>query len=109
MDTDGDHEDDSYGSGSVDNPADQDDYDPAQVMVGQIFDLALEKTIDTTATPAPYEQGDSVTFVIEVFNQGTLTATGVEVTDYLPTGMTFVSSPDFSATAPHVATIASLT
>ena len=28
-------------NGSVDNPIDEDDYDPAEIEVGQIFDLAL--------------------------------------------------------------------
>lgn len=84
---------------------DEDDHDPAQVTVTQTFDLAIQKTIDPDASP--YEKGDTVSFKIEVYNQGTLDATGVEVMEYLPTGMNYVSG-DFTTTAPHTAVIASL-
>ncbi|MCB9325536.1 MAG: PKD domain-containing protein, partial [Lewinellaceae bacterium] len=49
------------------------------------FDLALRKTI---VGNGPFQQGGSVTFQIEVFNQGDLEATNVQVTDYIPTGLT---------------------
>jgi len=113
---DGDDEDSTPGSedGSVADTNDDDiddtnggdDYDPASISVEQIYDLALRKSIDITATPGPYEQGSNITYVIEVFNQGTLDANNIEVTDYIPTGMSYVSSPDFGSTAPHTATIA---
>lgn len=106
--TDNDTDDEATGTpGTADNPDDVDDYDLAQVEVST-FDLAIQKMIDTTATPAPYMQGDNVTFTITVYNQGNVDATDIIVTDYLPTGMNFVSSPDFSGTAPHTATIGSL-
>ncbi len=72
-----------------------DDQDPAEVLVDQIFDLALTKMIDTAVSTGPYLPGDTVTFQICVINQGTLDATGVEVIDYIPADMMFVSSPDF--------------
>lgn len=107
--TDGDHDDEIAGSpGTGDNTEDEDSYDLAQVMVEHTFDLAIEKYIDSTTTPAPYYPGDNVTFEINVMNQGTLDATDIVVTDYIPSDMTFVSSPDFTATAPHTATIGSL-
>lgn len=109
VDTDGDQDDSFPGTpGTTDNPDDEDSYDPAVVTVGQSFDLAIEKMIDTITNPGPYEAGENVTFTVEVFNQGTLTATGIQVIDYIPTGMTFVSSPDFSATVPHTATVDTL-
>lgn len=65
----------------------QDDYDPALVVVGHVYDLALTKVIDATATPGPYAPGDDVTFTIQVCNQGTLDAQDIALTDYLPTDM----------------------
>ncbi|WP_188771078.1 Ig-like domain-containing protein, partial [Emticicia aquatilis] len=49
------------------------------------FDLALKKVLKTAGT---YKPGDNVTFTISVINQGTVTATNVQVTDYIPTGLT---------------------
>ena len=51
-------------------------------------DLALDKSIDKKLAML----GDTVTYTIRVFNQGTTTATGVEVTDSLATGLQFISS-----------------
>lgn len=71
------------------------------------FDLALEKTLSSTP---PFMPGDQVTFDIEVFNQGTLDASNIEVTDYIPTGMTLVGGGAFTGAAANtaVATITSL-
>ena len=72
---------------------DEDDHDPAQINVAppQIFDLALKKTLATGQTPlvAP---GDNVTFTITVVNQGSVDAQNIQVTDYIPTGMTLNDS-----------------
>ena len=54
------------------------------VFVNQDFDLALTKDL---VTLGPYEPGDSVTFNITVYNQGTLDATNVQITEYPATGM----------------------
>jgi len=62
-----------------------------EVIVGQVFDLALNKMVNTTATPGPYQAGSNVTFNVIVYNQGTLDATNIVVEDYLPSNMTFVS------------------
>lgn len=51
-------------------------------------DLALTKVITVPATHA----GDNVTFRVTVDNSGPDAATGVGVTDLLPTGLTFVSA-----------------
>ena len=64
------------------------------------FDLALRKTI---ATPGPYELGDTITYDIEVFNQGSDDAFRVELIDYIPDGLELIegdwSSIDGGSTA----------
>ena len=64
---------------------DEDDQDPAFVA---IFDLALTKSLSAGQTPfaAP---GDTVSFDIEVFNQGTIDAYNTLVNDYAPAGYIF--------------------
>jgi len=53
-------------------------------------DLVTVKTLASgDSTPA---EGDTVTFDIEVTNDGTAQATNVSLTDLLPAGLTFVSS-----------------
>lgn len=85
-------EDDGDGTpGTEDNPNDEDDYDFEIIPVLQSFDLAFVKRIDQTATPGPFTYGSPVTFVIEVINQGTLDATDVVVTDYIPDGLTLMA------------------
>jgi uncharacterized repeat protein (TIGR01451 family) len=54
----------------------------------QQADLALVKTV-STATP---NVGDQITFTITLTNAGPQTATGVQATDLLPAGLTFVSA-----------------
>ena len=59
------------------------------VTVNDAADLVTVKTLASAdATPA---EGDSVTFEIEVFNNGAAQATNVSLTDSLPTGITFTS------------------
>ena len=65
---------------------DEDDSDPAPFSV-EVFDLALTKVLSPN-TVVPVYAGDDVTFLIEVFNQGTIAAMNVEVTDFLPAGFT---------------------
>lgn len=50
-------------------------------------DLAITKTVDD-GTP---QEGDTIVYTLTVTNNGPLDATGVEVTDNLPTGVTYVS------------------
>ncbi len=52
-----------------------------------LIDLELTKDVD----PAEVEVGEQTTFTITVVNQGPDNATGVEVTDTLPAGLTYVS------------------
>eukprot|EP00903_Cladosiphon_okamuranus_P000629 g627.t1 len=76
--------DDEDSTPDNDDPT-EDDQDDEEVPVDQVFDLALRKT---TVSSGPFVQGSTVTYQIEVINQGSLDATDVEVTDYIPMGMT---------------------
>ena len=56
----------------------------------------------------PYSPGDTVSFVITVENQGDIDATNVEVTDYMPAGLTLNDS-DWTVSGTNATqTIASL-
>ncbi|MDO6760812.1 gliding motility-associated C-terminal domain-containing protein [Tamlana sp. 2_MG-2023] len=69
----------------------EDDQDSAIVTPTQLSaDLSLTKTIANGNT-SPLV-GDQITFQIAVTNDGPQNATGVEVTDLLPSGFTYVSS-----------------
>ncbi len=82
---DGPMEDDAIDGSNVD----EDDSDFALITVGsnEYFDLALEKRL-APGQPENAEQGDEVTYLIKVHNQGTIPAYDVEVIDYLPEGLT---------------------
>ncbi len=56
--------------------------------VDPVADLRLTKVVDN---PNP-SLGDTITYTVTVTNDGPNTATGVEVTDQLPPGLTFVSA-----------------
>ena len=55
------------------------------------YDLALRKTL-STSTPGPFNRGDTVTFNVEVFNQGGVSASNIQITDYIPGGLTLSDS-----------------
>jgi uncharacterized repeat protein (TIGR01451 family) len=68
------------------NPADQDDESSATVDVDPPHvDLSLTKTVLT----APAHVGDIVVFELTLANAGPSDATGAEVTDLLPAGLSF--------------------
>ncbi|OYU93891.1 MAG: hypothetical protein CFE21_18540, partial [Bacteroidetes bacterium B1(2017)] len=82
-------DDDINGNGKT--GGDEDDHDPAEVKIKQIFDLALNKKLKAgQASQVGCE--DVVKYVITVFNQGTLKASNIDVTDYIPTGMSLNTS-----------------
>jgi len=68
-----------------DGIADEDDHDIAELPV---FDLALRKTV-TSFDPDPLTIGSNVTYLIEVFNQGDFDAFGVQIIDYVPSGLVY--------------------
>ncbi len=78
-------------SDSVPGDGEGDDWDDAVVVATvqppAIIDLELTKDVD----PAQVQVGEQTTFTISVVNQGPDDATGVEVTDTLPAGLTYVS------------------
>jgi uncharacterized repeat protein (TIGR01451 family) len=58
------------------------------VVTPQQADLALAKAV---SDPAP-NVGDTISYTVALSDQGPDTATGVEVTDLLPAGLTFISA-----------------
>ena len=66
------------------------------VTVEADADLVTVKTL-ASGDPTP-EEGDTVSFQIEVRNDGTAQATNVTLTDSLPAGITFVSSSTTAGT-----------
>ena len=76
---------------------DEDDHDPVKI---EVFDLALRKVLTTAA---PYSVGQALTFNIQIFNQGNVTASNVVVSDYIPAGYTFAANNGWTG-GPTVAT-----
>ena len=74
----------------------EDDQGDATVDVDPLIDLSLDKSV----SQAPTYVGDEATYRLVVSNEGPSAATGVQVTDQLPAGVTFVSatSPDYNPT-----------
>lgn len=73
----GDPDDDSF------TDINEDDHDPATMPLA---DVAL---ILTAVTPPPYSYGQPVTFNIQVTNQGNIDLAGVQITNYVPCGLSF--------------------
>ena len=69
------------------NDASEDDQDSITTNPIASSDLSLTKTVDNS-TP---NVGDNVIFTLTVNNNGPSDATGIEVTDLLPNGYTYVS------------------
>ena len=65
---------------------DEDDADIESLNI-EVFDLALRKTLAQGEDARVYP-GETITFTIEVFNQGTVTAQNIAIADYVPTGLT---------------------
>ena len=77
------HDTDSTpGNGETDVP--EDDRDTTVLSSEPVIDLSVEKTVSAASASV----GSDVTFTITIGNDGPSTATGVEVTDLLPAGVT---------------------
>jgi uncharacterized repeat protein (TIGR01451 family) len=74
-------------NGNGNNGGDEDDHDPAPVVVER-FDLASIKLL-APGQSATVEPGDTVHYVIRVINQGDIAADNIELSDYVPTGMSY--------------------
>ena len=61
---------------------------PLTIIPPPMPDMDIAKTVDQSNP----NEGDNVTFTITVTNPGDYIATGLKVTDILPTGLTYVSS-----------------
>ena len=57
-------------------------------LAPQLVDLALTKMLDNSNPNV----GDTIAYTLELTNEGPSTATGVQVTDLLPNGITFASA-----------------
>ena len=84
-DNEGDAPDDN--DNDIDETNGEDDYDPEVITIMQTFDLALTKTLNS-GTVTPIVPGGTVTFDLTVYNQGTLDAFNIQLSDYTPTGLT---------------------
>ena len=60
----------------------------SETVTPNALDLAVAKTVDDS-TP---DKNQNVTFTVTVTNNGPVAATGVQITDQLPAGVTFVSA-----------------
>ncbi len=61
--------------------------DTEQTVVSPVIDVSLDKQV---SDPSP-GIGDTVTFTLVVANAGPSTATGLDVTDVVPSGYTYVA------------------
>ena len=69
-----------------------------KVVPNPIFDLALRKTL-APGQDSIVTLGATVNYKIRLFNQGTVDATNIQVTDYIPTGMSLPTSTQWTAAA----------
>ena len=65
------------------------------VVDPSVFDLALTKTL-TSGQASTVASGATVTFNVDVINQGNVDATNVQLTDYIPMGLT-LNDPAWTA------------
>ncbi|HET9032115.1 MAG TPA: GEVED domain-containing protein [Dokdonella sp.] len=69
------------------------------------FDLALRKTLAPGQSSILHAVGDNVDFVITVFNQGSIPATNITVTDTIPPQLV-LNDPSWTSVSANQATIA---
>ena len=69
----------------------EDDEDMAEVLAGTLADLYLTMTSDVNEV----ETGDIVTYTISLCNNGPANAFGVQVKDYLPSGISVVGDINY--------------
>ena len=70
MDVDSTPDGDNANDDPTDPTTDEDDIDNEMIAVGQVIDVAIDKAVNTEATPGPYTAGNDVTFTLTVTNEG---------------------------------------
>lgn len=63
----------------------EDDHDPAGF---QVFDLAMKKV---KSNPGPYNYGDIITYTHWIYNQGSIAASNIQITDSIPCGLNYLA------------------
>ncbi len=91
-------------SGDQNDPDTTDDSDTNTPSPNVQTDLSIVKTVDNS-TP---NVGDNVVFTLTVTNNGPNDATGVSITDNLPTGYTYVSDDGSGAYSSGIWTVGNL-
>ncbi|TAG15779.1 MAG: DUF11 domain-containing protein, partial [Cytophagia bacterium] len=74
-------------NGKTGGDEDDSDFEEITVTPAPVFDLALRKTL-ASGQSASVVAGSSVNFTITVFNQGNVDATNIQLSDYIPAGLT---------------------
>lgn len=87
------------GSETEIDPENNEDDEPTQIQTQ--VDLAITKTDSTD----PLTAGGQLTYTLVVTNNGPSDATGVTVTDTLPTALTYVSGTSTSGTVSHASQV----
>lgn len=80
--------DNNISGGGLGNNEDEDDHDPAGA---DVFDLALTKMQGSALLSFSYLQ--DVEYVFTIFNQGSIPATNIEITDYLSSALQYMATP----------------
>jgi uncharacterized repeat protein (TIGR01451 family) len=79
------------------DPNPKNNRDSVIINTQKAADLSLRKTVSNgTGTPAAPSVGSNVTFTIYVKNSGPDAAQNVQAKDYMPGGLEFISSVDFT-------------
>ncbi len=93
---------DNHNDIELDEPAgDEDDNDIEDIDIEVEYDLALAKVVTNVS---PVQPSDIVTWEIRVRNQGDVPSGVFDVTDTIPSGMTFSSASDGGTAAGQVVT-----
>ncbi len=75
--------------------------DDEDAVIFSIFDLALTKTSSTSEATS---YGQVIDYDITVYNQGSITATNIELTDYIPCGLSLVANSAWSLSGSNAVT-----
>ena len=80
--------DDNISSTGINQVGSEDDHDVAGCEI-QYVDVALRKTLDPSVDLSSIRYGDTLKYLFQVFNQGSLYADTIYITEYLPAGLGF--------------------